>query len=76
MTLLLIDGDIIAYKAAVTAENPTNWGDGLWTLHAWEHDVDYKLEDYISNLVDAAPVKDCIIALSDKDNFRKDVASY
>ena len=76
MTLLLIDGDILAYKSAVVAEKPTNWGDGLWTLHAWEQDVDYKLEDYISGLVDAAPVKDCIIALSDKDNFRKKVAPY
>ena len=76
MTLLLIDGDIIAYKAAVVAEKPTDWGDGLWTLHAWEHDVDYKLEEYISNLVEAAPVQDCIITLSDKDNFRKKLAPY
>jgi DNA polymerase-1 len=39
MTLLLIDGDIVAYKATVSAETPINWGDGLWTLHCYEQDV-------------------------------------
>lgn len=76
MTLLLIDGDIIAYKAAVTAENPTDWGGGLWTLHAWEHDVDRVIEEQIGKLVSEAPVQDCIVALSDKENFRKKVAPY
>jgi len=76
MTLLLIDGDIIAYKAATSAETPINWGDGLWTLHAFEMDVAIRIDDQISKLVDEAPVQDCIVALSDKDNFRKGIASY
>ena len=25
---LLVDGDIVAYKAATTAETPVDWGDG------------------------------------------------
>jgi len=76
MTLLLIDGDIIAYKAATSAETPINWGDGLWTLHAFEQDVDVRIADQISKLVDEAPVQDCIVALSDKENYRKELASY
>ena len=75
MTLLLIDGDIIAYKACASAETPTNWGDGLWTLHCYEHDVATILEEQIANLM-KAPVQDCIITLSDKDNYRKEFAPY
>ena len=76
MTLLLIDGDIIAYKAATSAETPINWGDGLWTLHAFEQDVEIRLADQIDKLVDEAPVQDCIVALSDKENYRKELAPY
>lgn len=75
MTLLLIDGDIIAYKAAASAETPINWGDGLWSLHAFEPDVEARLEDQIHKLMEA-PAQDCIITLSDKANFRKKVAPY
>lgn len=75
MTLLLIDGDIIAYKAAASAEVATNWGNGQWTLHSFEPDVEVRIEDQIHKLLEA-PVQDCVIAFTDKQNFRKDVAPY
>ena len=50
MTQLIIDGDIIAYKAAATSETPINWGDGLWTLHAHEEDVKKYVDDFIFTL--------------------------
>jgi len=75
MTLLLIDGDIIAYKAAASAEVATNWGDGQWTLHSFEPDVEVRIDDQITKLMEA-PAQDCVIAFTDKHNFRKDVASY
>lgn len=75
MTLLLIDGDIIAYKAAASAEVATNWGNGQWTLHSFEPDVEVRVEDQIHKLLEA-PVQDCVIAFTDKKNFRKDVAPY
>ena len=76
MTLLLIDGDIIAYKAAASAETSIDWGDGLWTLHSFESDVAIRIKDQIQKLVDEAPVQDCIVALSDKENFRKELAPH
>jgi len=76
MTLLLIDGDIIAYKAAASAETPINWGDGLWTLHSFEQDVAVRLDEQIDKLLTDAPVQDCIVALSDKENYRKELAAY
>ena len=74
MTILLVDGDIVAYKAATASETPVHWGDGLWTLHAYEQDVSLRLDTFISTLVDEAPVKDCVIALSDSENYRKEIA--
>jgi len=76
MTLLLIDGDIIAYKASASAETPIDWGDGLWTLHSHEADVAIRIEEQIDKLLNEAPVQDCIVALSDKENFRKKLAPY
>ena len=76
MTLLLIDGDIIAFKACASAETPVNWGDGLWTLHCFEQDVALRLDEQIDKLVNEAPVQDCIVALSDKENYRKELAPY
>ena len=55
MTILLVDGDIVAYKAATASETPVHWGDGLWTLHAYEQDVSLRLDTFISTLVDEAP---------------------
>ena len=33
MLTLLIDGDIIAYRAASATEVPIQWEEDLWTLH-------------------------------------------
>jgi len=76
MTTLVIDGDIIAYQVAASAEVPINWGDGLWTLHAHEDEVMVKVDDAISNLIEKSKADKVEVALSDKHNFRKDVADY
>ena len=76
MTLLLIDADIIAFKACASAETPVNWGNGHWTLHCFEDEVAIRIDDQLTKLVDEAPVTDCLLALSDKNNFRKEVATY
>lgn len=70
---LLLDGDIVAYTAAVSAETPVNWGDGLWTLHAYEQDVIAKIEDSILGIVGELEFDKIQVALSDAKNYRKDV---
>ena len=75
MKRLLIDGDIIAYKAATSAETPVNWGDGLWTLHCYEDDVRVRIDDQIAKLMEA-PVQDHIVGLTDTTNYRKTIAPY
>ncbi len=70
---LLLDGDITAYQFAVTSEKPIHWGDDLWTLHADAGPAKARMEDYLSNLMDELHGDRLIIALSDTENFRKDI---
>jgi len=70
---LLIDGDILAYKSATMAEVDTNWGEGLWTLHADENYAKSLLYTEIENLKENLETNNITIALTDSKNFRKDV---
>jgi len=73
---LLVDGDIIAYKAATIAERAVNWGDGLWTLHAYEQDVANSCDQQILKLLEESACTDIITCVSGKANYRMDVAPY
>ena len=52
MRTLLIDGDILIYKIATQNEEPTHWGEGLWTLHCDENickaEVDRQIQEPVS----------------------------
>jgi len=74
MKTLLIDGDIIAYRAATACEQPINWGDGHWTLHCFEHDVEESIDQAMEGLIKGSKVKDWITCLTGTKNFRKNVA--
>lgn len=67
---LLIDGDILAYKACAAAEKAIQWDEDLWTLHADLRDAKH----YFLDLLDEIDVKlgdgDKIFALSPKLNYR------
>ena len=71
--VLVIDGDILAYQIATNNEQPTNWGDGLWTLHADEGSCIQQLDAVIDDLGANLSADDYVVALTDKNNFRKDV---
>lgn len=74
MTVALIDGDILAYQAAVVAEKETNWGEGLWTLHAWEEDGMAAFETQLNGILNKLETESCIIAFSDPaSNWRKGI---
>lgn len=71
--VLLIDGDILIYKIATMNEIDTHWGDGLWTLHC---DAKVCMDDVYSQIDDLGAqleADDYVVALTDKNNFRKDV---
>lgn len=76
---LLIDGDIIAYKASSSVQKDIDWGDGLFTCHAFLEDaqdqfkaiIDGILEGIYENTLERYDVSDMLFFFSDKDNFRK-----
>ena len=74
---LLIDGDIVAYRIAIACEEAVEWEDNLWTLHCDADEVHTEIDNYLSwlkELIDEATGR-MTIALTGKDNFRKDVSS-
>ena len=73
---LLVDGDIVAYKAATIAETPIDWGDGLWTLHAHEKDVIGSMEEFMSKIIEESGCDKVITCLSGDNLYRKEVAPY
>jgi len=73
---LLVDGDIVAYKAATIAETPIDWGDGVWTLHAHEKDVIGSMEEFMSKIMEESGCDKVITCLSGDKLYRKDVAPY
>lgn len=73
---LLVDGDIVAYKAATVAESPIDWGDGLWTLHAQEKDVIVNMVSFMEQIKEASGCNKIITCLSGDNLYRKDVAPY
>lgn len=73
MRTALIDADILAYQAAAASEQPVNWDGGLWTLHAFETDAIKSFETTLSSLLNKVEADDCLLAFSDKSNWRKSV---
>ena len=73
---LLVDGDIVAFKAATIAETPVNWGNGVWTLHAHEKDVIGSMEDFMSSIITDSKCKEVTTCLSGDSLYRKEVAPY
>jgi 5'-3' exonuclease len=73
MRTALIDADILAYQAAVVSEQTHDWGDGLWTLHAFENDGMAAFDSVLTTVLNKVESTDFLLAFSDRENWRKDV---
>lgn len=69
--VLLIDGDIVAFKISIVAEKPIHWGDDVWTMHVDVAEARGLTEAYIHDLMADLKADEYRIALSDMTNFRK-----
>ena len=70
---LLIDGDIYIYKASAATEKLVNFdGDNCFMLGSLSEAKEIFAET-ISSFLEDFKTKEYIIALSDKENFRKDI---
>lgn len=71
--VMLVDGDLLAYRITSAIEEPIDWGNDVWTLHSdlkvakqmWEQDIKYYLEYTHS--------KQTIVCFSDTKNYRKEL---
>lgn len=70
--ILLIDADVVAYKAASSVEVATHWGDGHWTWHAEEDKAKAAVDEQIDNIMDTLKGHEFKLCLTDSEgNFRK-----
>lgn len=67
---LLIDGDILCYKAAIVSEEAVDWGDGLWTLWAFEEQALRFADAALESLQETLEADAFIVALTDGANWR------
>ena len=74
-TVLLIDGDIVAYRHAAGAEVATDWGDDHWTLHTDTKQAKQSMDSHINNLVTMLEADKIEIALTGTEVFRKKIDS-
>lgn len=79
MAKLLIDGDILAYKASSSVQKDIDWGDGLFTCHAYLDDAIEQFRSLLDNILftlkentmNDYSISDMVFFFSDVDNFRK-----
>lgn len=72
-TTLLVDGDIILYKAATLCEIVTDWGDDFFTLHADLKLAKEQVDSALNFLMSELNGIEMFISLSSPTNFRKDI---
>ena len=75
--VLLIDGDVICYRIALTAQVAMNWADegqpDLWTAWFKEEETAHRFRATIENLKEKLDADYAILALTDTNNWRYDV---
>jgi DNA polymerase-1 len=72
MRTLLIDADVVAYKAATSVEVAAEWEPGYWTWHCDEYEVRRAIDDQIDKVMGDLDGKDYRLCLTDSaGNFRK-----
>ena len=68
MRIALIDADILAYQSAIVSEQSYDWGEGMWTLHAFETDAITAFESMLQNIMTKTGADDFYLAFSDRNN--------
>jgi len=70
-TTLLIDGDVIAYQSSFVAQANVQWKDELWTVHTDLALAKNWAIERFDMFKEKTGADDFIIALSDKNNYRR-----
>ena len=73
--VMLVDGDLLAYKITSSLEEPIDWGDDVWTLWSDLKKGKQLFLQSIAYYLSLTKSKEAIICFSDKNNFRKELDS-
>ena len=70
---LLIDADILIYKAIASVERETEWEEGVWTILADVNEAFDSFQGLVKSIVKRSGVDKYILCVSCTKNFRKDL---
>ena len=70
---LLIDADLYLYRACAASEEETDWGDDIWSLSTDLKVAKRLFSDQINRFKQLFNTDHAILAISDKENFRKEI---
>lgn len=71
MTTLLIDGDLLLYRAASACECEMKWDDDVWLLHGNVEEAKDLFKSALDGITNALGSNSITMCLSDRENFRK-----
>lgn len=76
--LLLFDADILVFQATSSVEHPINWGNDLWTVHAFANEAQDVFQDKLKTILTRVQQRykgshQILMCFSDSTNFRKQV---
>lgn len=76
--LLLVDADIVAYQAAVSAQYSGSWTDDEHHVYAFmdKTKATTMCDQYVQRAKETTGATDALLCLSGKNNFRHDVVDY
>ncbi len=70
-TTLLIDADVLAFEAAVIAEESIEWKDEMWTVHADMALAKARVINRVEEFKDMMKTDSVTMCLTDRANFRR-----
>lgn len=74
MTHLLIDADLLLYRAASASETEVQWDDDCWVLHGNLTESVDLFRQSLDNITTSLSATKVTLCLSDRENFRKALA--
>lgn len=69
--ILLVDGDMVVFRALIGTEVEIDWGDDIWTLHANAQEGWDKIIRRLEGIAEKLDAQRVVMCFTGKGNFRK-----
>ena len=74
MTHIVVDGDLLLYRAASATETEVQWDEDIWVLHGNLAESIELFRQTLDNITQGLNATEVTLCLSDRENFRKTIA--